>query len=76
MLIAIAPVEGEGSQLVVELDDLRYGFPGAPRDGFWGVRVRLSEDGRLLEAARFQRPLPAPVSSLLYSIWRETLGWS
>jgi inner membrane protein len=69
-------VEDEGGRLVVELDDLRYGFPGSPRDGFWGVRVLLDGDGRAVEAARFQRPLPEPVSSLLYSIWRETLGWS
>jgi inner membrane protein len=69
-------VETEGECRIVELDDLRYGFPGAPRDGFWGVRVRLGADGRPLEAERFQRPLPAPVSRLLYAIWRETLGWS
>jgi inner membrane protein len=69
-------IEEESGRRFVELDDLRYGFPGSPRDGFWGVRVRLDGDGRAVAAARFQRPLPAPASSLLYTIWRETLGWS
>jgi inner membrane protein len=62
---------------VVELDDLRYGFPGSPRDGLWAVRVRLGPDGRPLgPGERFDRELPAPVSKLLRTIWRETLGLS
>jgi inner membrane protein len=61
----------------VEFDDLRYGFPGAPRDGLWGFRVRLSADGRALgPGERFRREPPAPVSRLLLTIWRETLGLS
>jgi inner membrane protein len=65
----------EGS--VVEFDDLRYGLPGAARDGFWGVRVRLSGDGRPLgPAERFNRELRTPVSRLLRTLWRETLGLS
>ena len=62
---------------VVEFDDLRFGLPGAPRDGFWGVRVRLDPDGRPLgPGERFDRDLSAPVSNLLRTIWRETLGLS
>jgi len=62
---------------VVEFDDLRFGLPGAPRDGFWGVRVRLDADARPLgPGERFDRDLPAPVSKLLRTIWRETLGLS
>lgn len=65
------------SGAVVEFDDLRYGFPGAPRDGLWGVRVRLDAQGRPLgPPERFARELPAPVSKLLWTIWRETLGLS
>lgn len=61
----------------VELDDLRYGFPGAPREGLWGLRVRLDEAGRPLgPGERFDRELPAPVPALLRTLWRETLGWS
>jgi inner membrane protein len=74
---SFARVETEGGQRVVEFDDLRYGFPGTPRDGFWGVRVRLGADGRpLAPGERFVRPLPLPVSRLLYTLWRGTLGWS
>ena len=70
-------VESRGGESVVEFDDLRYGFPGTPRDGFWGVRVSLGPDGRPLgPGERFVRPLPAPVSKLLVTLWRRTLGWS
>jgi len=62
---------------VVEFDDLRFGFPGAPREGLWGLRVRLDAAGRPLgPGERFDRELPAPASRLLLTIWRETLGLS
>jgi inner membrane protein len=70
-------VERASDGSVVEFDDLRFGLPGAPRDGFWGLRVRLGSDGRPLEPGeRFERELKAPVSKLLRTIWRETLGLS
>jgi inner membrane protein len=70
-------VESVDTGYLVEFDDLRYGFPGTPREGFWGVRVGLDGAGRPHGArARVVRPLPAPVSRLVYTLWRETLGWS
>jgi inner membrane protein len=70
-------VERASDGSVVEFDDLRFGLPGAPRDGFWGVRVRLDADARPLgPGERFDRDLAAPVSKLLRTIWRETLGLS
>ncbi len=70
-------VEPSEAGSVVEFDDLRFGFPGAARDGLWGVRVRLDAAGRPLgPGERFDRELPAPVSKLLRTIWRETLGLS
>jgi inner membrane protein len=66
-----------GDVSVVELDDLRFGFPGAARDGLWGVRVRLDAAGRPLGAGeRFDREVRTSASTLLRTIWRETLGLS
>jgi inner membrane protein len=62
---------------VVEFDDLRYGFPGRPRDGLWGVRVRLDPAGRPLgPGERFDRELPGSASELAGQLWRRTLGAS
>jgi inner membrane protein len=44
---------------VVELDDLRYGMPGRPDEGFWGIRGLFDRDGRQLgPVRRFQRRRP------------------
>jgi inner membrane protein len=73
---ATARVEAAESGAVVEIDDLRYGFPGHPRDGLWGVRVHLDAGGRPVRAERFDRPVPVPPRRLLEQIWRGTLGIS
>jgi hypothetical protein len=69
-------VEALAGGVVVEIDDLRYGFPGHPRDGLWGVRVFFDPSGHLVRAERFDRPLPVPPRRLLEQIWRGTLGFS
>jgi inner membrane protein len=70
-------VERSGALGRVELDDLRYGLPGRPRDGLWGVRVELDASGRPTgPPERFDRELPGSVSSILLTLWRETLGLS
>jgi inner membrane protein len=67
----------EGAGTVVEFDDLRYGFPGRPRDGLWGVRVHLDPDGRPLgPGERFDRSLPASAPELLGQLWRQAIGAS
>jgi inner membrane protein len=74
---AVPRVESTPGGTTVEFDDLRFGFPGRPRDGLWGVRVRLDAAGRPIGAGeRFDRELPAPAPELLGRIWRETLGIS
>jgi len=60
---------------VVELDDLRYGFPDAPREGLWGISATVSADGRLLSpVTRFRRPLPLPAGRLLAELVRLAFG--
>lgn len=63
-----------GGGAAVELDDLRYGVPGRPRDGLWGVRVRLDAQGRVTGGERIERPLPGSGAALLRELWRRTIG--
>jgi inner membrane protein len=61
-----ARVESTGNGALVELDDLRYGLPGHPREGFWGVRVRLDAAGRPAgPPSCFRRPLAATFREML-----------
>jgi inner membrane protein len=49
-------VRKTGNGFVVELDDLRYGMPGRPAEGLWGVRAVFDARGRLQgPVQRFQR---------------------
>jgi hypothetical protein len=64
-----------GDGFVVEIDDLRYGFPGAPALGYWGIRGVFDADGRLREPVqRIQRDLPATTGALLGGLWRAAWG--
>jgi inner membrane protein len=57
----------------VEIDDIRYGFPGPAGDGLWGIRGRFDARGRLLAPVeRFHRPLPLPAGAMLANILRYT----
>ncbi len=48
--------ESEG-RTTVELADIRYGLPGMPEEGLWGLKARFGPDGDLLERPRrFSRP--------------------
>jgi inner membrane protein len=72
-----ARLEPTADGAVVEIDDLRYGLPGAPRDGLWGVRVRLDRAGRPRgPGERLNRPPRAPPGELLQQLWRGALGLS
>jgi inner membrane protein len=56
----------------VEIDDLRYGVPGRPRNGLWGIHVPLDSEGRPTgPVTRFNRPLPDSPSRLVRDIFRE-----
>ena len=59
----------------VEIDDLRFGFPGRPALGLWGIRVPLDASGRPGGSVeRFNRPLPAGARSLVGRIFREAFS--
>jgi hypothetical protein len=65
-------VNGTEGSATVEIDDLRYGFPGTPQDGFWGIRVPLDPTGRPAgPAERFNRPLPPSTKDALRFLFRE-----
>ncbi len=60
---------------VVELDDLRYGFPGRPDQGMWGIRARFDPAGRLRgPILRYSRPAPGSGLDLVGGLWRATWG--
>jgi len=61
---------------VVEIDDLRFGYPtGLPSRGLWGIRRRFDREGRpISEVERFRRKLPVPIGSLIRILWQDILG--
>jgi inner membrane protein len=59
----------------VVLDDLRYGLPGSPEHGLWGIRARVIAGGPALGAIdRFDRPVPLPAGRLLGQLLRLSFG--
>lgn len=61
-------------ELVVEITDLRYGFPGRTASGFWGIRASFDEEGRQTgDVVRFRRSLPETGRALAL-LWHATFG--
>lgn len=59
---------------IVELDDLRYGTPGPPEEGMWGVRGFFDRAGSLRgEVERFRRPTSVERFAPL-SLFRAAFG--
>jgi inner membrane protein len=60
--------------VLVEIEDLRYGYGEAPDEGLWGIRGRFEGDrqqpGRV---QRFTRQ-PRGVARVLTLLWRSTFG--
>lgn len=60
---------------IVEVHDLRYGFPGAPDEGLWGIRAAYDGGGRLLgPIERFDQPRDAAARARLRALWRAVWG--
>ena len=57
----------------VEIDDLRYGFPGRPERGMWGIRGEFDLDGNLVgPVQRIQSGGPRNLS--FENFWNATFG--
>ncbi|MCA9666482.1 MAG: metal-dependent hydrolase [Myxococcales bacterium] len=72
----VAPhlVRDSKGNVVVELDDVRYGLPGtAPWRGFWGVRARFNKDGSMGEVVRFRRGFSGAGKAFV-DLFRGALG--
>ena len=68
----VGQVRDTATGSVVEIDDLRFGFPGRPELGLWGLRWALGPDGQPQgPVERFNRPLPASTTVLVQRIFRE-----
>ncbi|MCA9629005.1 MAG: metal-dependent hydrolase [Myxococcales bacterium] len=59
----------------VELDDLRYGMPAAPRRGFWGVDAELSPGGDVLGVHRARRSRGGSRARHIGDIFRAAFGY-
>jgi hypothetical protein len=57
----------------VEIDDLRYGFPGRPERGMWGIRGEFDENGNLIGPVRRIRA-GGPRGLSLDAFWTATFG--
>jgi inner membrane protein len=68
-------VSSDGGNTVVEIDDLRYGFPGAPDRGIWGIRAAFDHRGRLRgPVQRFDRGRPGLSLAILRGLAKATFG--
>ena len=56
----------------VEIDDLRYGFPGNPERGLFGIRAIFDSEGRL--QGEIQRTHYRPRAPSLGALWRAIFG--
>jgi hypothetical protein len=70
-----ARITSNGDEFIVEIDDLRYGFPGESALGYWGIRGVFDADGRLQGSVkRIEHDPPAAAGSLLRGLWRAAWG--
>jgi inner membrane protein len=60
---------------VVEIDDLRYGYPERADQGLWAVRATFDEQGRQTSpVVRVNRRPPGGRGAQIAHIWRAMLG--
>lgn len=61
---------------LVEIEDLRYAFPGeGPNRGLWGIRALYDASGRRIgQVERYGRRRSGRVAPILGAMWRATWG--
>jgi inner membrane protein len=70
-----ARVMPNGDGFAVEISDLRYGFPGEPATGYWGIRGVFDADGRLRgPVQRIEHDPPHNAGALLRTLWHAAWG--
>jgi len=71
----VGSVEPSGDHVDVVIDDLRYGLPGAPRQGLWGIRARFDRAGHLVGAVKRVRRRPErAIRTYLHEILQGTFN--
>ena len=70
-----ARITPNGDGFAVEIDDLRYGFPGESALGYWGTRGVFDADGQLRGSVqRIEHDPKGTTGSLLRGLWRAAWG--
>lgn len=70
--LASRVVENDNGALV-EIEDLRYGYPGPPDEGIWGMRAEFNAEGTMEGSVEFfERIPPIPVTEILRLLWVKT----
>jgi inner membrane protein len=62
-------------ETIVEIGDLRFGFPGQPARVLWGLRARLTRNGEMVgPVERFRSEMPDSAGRLLRELLRATFS--
>lgn len=66
-------VTHNGDEVLVEIEDIRYGFPGPPKEGLWGIRAHFDKQGRLTGPVEyFDRVRGQRIGELLRDLFAAT----
>ncbi len=63
-----------GSGVVVEIEDLRYGYGEQPDEGLWGIRGSFDGDRKPVGSVERYTRQPRGVARALALLWRSTFG--
>ena len=61
----------ENGHHVVELHDMRYASSTEGTDSMWGLTVRFSRDGEVLDIARSRHAMRGDRGELIARVWED-----